>query len=156
MQGTVAEAIERAALEVFALVVGFDIVAEPAGQSGWPQLDSNVVSSFRLSGSVSGTAQVYYTLPLAKRLTCVMLQLDSTVVETDVLDAAGEIANMIVGNVKNVLERQLGPIQIGTPAIEITGDSDQQRPAMSVSFRCSSDQFTVSVAFQEDRRRWDN
>jgi CheY-specific phosphatase CheX len=156
MQGTVAQAIEQAALDVFALVVGVDIVAEPHDQVARRRLESKIVSSFHLSGSISGTAHVYYTLPLAKRMTCRMLQLESPAEETDVLDAAGEVANMIVGNVKNSLENQWGPIQIGTPAVEIIGDSHERPQAMSVNFRCGGDVFTVAVAFQEDIGQWDS
>lgn len=156
MQDMVAAAIKLATLEVFALMVGVDIIAEPHRQSGWPALGTNIVSSFRLSGSISGTAQVNYTLPLANRMTCQMLQIEPPAREPDVLDAAGEVANMIVGNVKNSLENRWGPIHIGTPAVEFTVDSGEKPQAMRMSFRCCGDIFTVSVAFQEDTPRWDN
>ncbi|HZD31849.1 MAG TPA: chemotaxis protein CheX [Candidatus Angelobacter sp.] len=156
MQGTVAEAIEHATLEVFALMVGVEIVAESQNPLAWPRLESNIVSSFRLSGSITGTAQVYYTLPLAKRMTRQILQVDAPVGEMDVLDAAGEVANMIVGSVKNSLENRCGPIQIGTPAVEITAVRAPMPRALSLSFRCYGDVFTVSVAFQEDDKRWEN
>lgn len=156
MQGTVAEAIEQAALEVFALMVGVEIVSEPRGLAGWQRLEGKIVSSFSLSGAISGTAQVYYALPLARRMTCQLLQIEPPVGEMDVLDAAGEIANMIVGNVKNSLENRWGPIQIGTPAVQITPDQTLTAAAMSLSFRCYGDVFTVSVAFQEDGKRWEN
>ena len=156
MQTTVAQAIEQAALEVFALVVGVDIVAEPHGERARRTFESNIVSSFHLSGSISGRAHVCYTVPLAMRLTCRMLQIESPVEETDMLDAAGEVANMIVGNVKNLLETRWGPIQIGTPAVEITGNTDDRPNVLSMSFRCFGDVFTVSVAFREDTPWWDS
>ncbi len=156
MQTTVAQAIERAALEVFALVVGVDIVAEPHCDRARRRFESSIVSSFHLSGSISGRAHVCYAVPLATRLTCRMLQVESPVEETDMLDAAGEVANMIVGNVKNLLETRWGPIQIGTPAVEITGNTGDRPNALCLSFRCCGDLFTVSVAFQEDKLRLDS
>ena len=156
MQTTVARAIEQAALEVFALVIGVDIVAEPHCDPARRPFESSIVSSFHLSGSISGRAHVCYTVPLATQLTCRMLQTESPVEETDILDAAGEVANMIVGNVKNLLEGRWGPIQIGTPAVEITGKSDDRAKALSLSFRCCGDVFSVSVTFQEDYSQWDS
>jgi len=150
LQETVAAAINRATLEVFALIVGVDVVAEPHGQSMWPALETNIISSFRLSGSIAGMAQVCYTLPLANRITCQMLQIEPPAGEPDVLDAAGEVANMIVGNVKNSLESRWGPIRIGTPAVEFKDDSGEKPQAMRMNFRCCGDIFAVSVAFQED------
>ena len=150
MQSTVVEAIERATLEVFALMVGVDVVREilEPGASlgpGW-----NVVSSFTLSGAVCGRAEVFYTLPFAQCLACHMLQGETPALENDVLDAAGELANIIIGNVKNSLESQLGVIQIGTPAVALVGDCPAVNEAMSVSFRCPEGVFTVSVAFKDD------
>lgn len=150
MQMTVAQAIEQAALEVFALVVGVDVVPEPHGNQAWRTFESNIVSSFHLSGSISGRPHVYYTVPLATQLTCRMLQIESPVEECDMRDAAGEVANMIVGSVKNLLETRCGPIQIGTPAVEIAGNTDERANALRMSFCCCGDVFTVSVAFQED------
>lgn len=155
MQVSVAQAIERATLEVFALMVGVDIVPEAEFSQDYGQQESNVVSSFRLTGAVRGTAEVFYTLPLARRITCQMLQLTPPVDDADVLDAAGEVANMIVGNVKSSLESDWGAIRIGTPTVALEAH-EAVASAMSVSFRCGEDIFTVSVAFKEDPARWDN
>lgn len=114
-----AQAIEQAALEVFALMVGVDLALVAQSTTAWPQHESTVVSSFELSGAISGTARVFYPLPLANRMTCRMLQVEPPVAEMDILDAAGEIANMIVGNVRNCLGNPWGPIDIGTPTVEI-------------------------------------
>jgi CheY-specific phosphatase CheX len=156
MPGSVAQAIERATLEVFALMVGVDIVPEAELRQDYGDHESNVVSSFRLTGAVRGTAEVFYTLPLARRITCQILQLAPPVDDADVLDAAGEVANMIVGNVKNSLEGDWGSICIGTPHVSLAAHEAITSQAMSVSFRCCEDVFTVSVAFKEDPARWDN
>ncbi len=153
---TLAQAIEQAALEVIALVVGVDIVSEPHVRLAWRGFESNIISSFHLTGSISGTAHVYYTVPRAKRMPRTMLRVESPVEDCDMLDAATEVANMIVGNVKTMIEGRWGPVQIGYPDVELAADSDLQPQGMSMSFRCCGDVFTVSVAFQEDSPRWDN
>ena len=156
MQLSVAQAIERATLEVFALMVGVEIVPEAELHPGYNAPESNVVSSFKLSGAVRGTAEVFYTLALARRITCQMLQIDPPLDDADVLDAAGEVANMIVGNVKNSMENLWGAIHIGTPTVGLAPEGAGASQTMCVSFRCCEDVFTVSVAFKEDPSRWQN
>jgi hypothetical protein len=51
-------------LEVFAMMVGVDIIPETQVPEAGCDPESNVVSSFHLSGSVTGMAEVFYTLPL--------------------------------------------------------------------------------------------
>lgn len=156
MHGTVTEAIERATLEVFAIMVGVDLVPKVQWKNTGGEFGSNVESSFQLSGAVSGTAMVYYTLTLATRITCQLLRIDPPVPETDILDAAGEVANMIVGSVKNLLECHWGSIRIGVPRVVLSGQRMDESRGMRVSFRCYDDVFTVSVVFHEDPSHWEN
>lgn len=156
MQRSVAQAIERATLEVFALMVGVEIVPETELQPKLRAPESNVVSCFKLSGAVRGTAEVFYTLALARRIAGRMLQLDPPLDDADVLDAAGEVANMIVGNVKSSMENLWGAIHIGIPTVALAPDGAFPSPTMCVRFRCCEDVFTVSVAFKEDPSRWQN
>ena len=156
MQRSVALAIERATLEVFALMVGVEIVPEAELQPEFRVPESNVVSSFKLSGAVCGTAEVFYTLALARRIACQMLQIGPPLDNADVLDAAGEVANMIVGNVKSSMENVWGAIHIGTPTVGLAPEGAVASQNMCVSFRCCEDVFSVSVAFKEDPSRWQN
>jgi len=142
-------------LEVFALMVGVDLALVAQSTTAWPQHESTVVSSFELSGAISGTARVFYPLPLANRMTCRMLQVEPPVAEMDILDAAGEIANMIVGNVRNCLENPWGSIDIGTPTVEIFRDCVLKNHSMSVSFCSCGDIVTVSMAFRNGTAPWD-
>ena len=149
MQSTVAQAIERATLDVFAVMVGDDLAPVTLRNADWLEHRSIIVSSLELSGPISGTAQVFYSLPLARRITCQMLQVQPPASEIDILDAAGEIANMIVGNVRNSLKDLWGSIGIGAPTVEISSVWAPTKQAMNVSFLSYGDMFTVSVAFQK-------
>ena len=93
MQSTVIQAIEKATLEVFSLMVGVDVVPETLAPGVGRGPGSKVVSAFLLSGAVSGRAEVFYTLPFAQCIACRMLQLETPALESDVLDAAGELAS---------------------------------------------------------------
>ena len=153
MQDRVIEAIEQATLEVFALMVGVDVTKEGEVPAPTPS-GVNIVSSFTLTGAISGTANVYYAIPLAEWFASRMLQAEGDLPREDVLDAAGEVANMIVGTVKNTLEAMLGAIQIGTPTVAICDnqpDEKAEHEDMSVTFRCRDNVFNVCIGFQESR-----
>jgi chemotaxis protein CheX len=87
---------------------------------------SAVVALVGLTGAWSGSGVVSCSGPLACRLSGRMLMTEFPAVDAEVLDAMGEIANMIVGNVKEDLATTLGPLAISTPTV-IHGDGLQTR-----------------------------
>lgn len=153
MHDQVIEAIESVTLDVFARMIGVDVAKEAectAGRTDQPPA-VRVVCAFNLTGAVTGTAKVYYSLPLAEWMTSQMLQMKEPLPCEQVLDASGEIANMIVGGVKHTLERLIGPMQIGTPAVAILGADTPYEPVAkgsTVAFRCRETVFDVSISFQ--------
>lgn len=153
---TVIGAIEAATRDVFSLMVGVEVskAADP------PQTDAGsarvICSGFNLSGAIRGSASVAYSMTLAHWITTQMLSEESAGSDEQVLDASGEVANMIVGNVKNTLEEHLGAIQIGTPKVSIRECAPEQCAApgsvTTVHFRCRESIFSVSIGFQEELR----
>ena len=152
--GTVIGAIEQATQDVFSLMIGVDVSREAGGApAGAAELaEGGICSEFTLSGAIGGRATVSYSMTLARWIAAQMLQSDELCSEQEVLDAAGEVANMIVGNVKNKLENYVGTIQISTPAVgklERLEAATSSATANAVSFRCQESVFTVAIAFRE-------
>jgi CheY-specific phosphatase CheX len=145
---TVEQEIKRATLEVFAVLVGCDVFSERPAATLGSEENCKLVSALRLSGSVRGTAHVQYTLPMATRITCRLLDAEPPLATDVVLDAMGEVANMIIGNVKSSLENQWGSIRMGTPRAGTLSDSASELPSMVVDFRWKEEPFSVSLAFQ--------
>jgi CheY-specific phosphatase CheX len=151
---TVIGAIEAATQEVFSLMIGVEVskTLDPPLIT----LDSgSICSGFTLSGALRGFASVSYSMALAQWITAQMLSEESAGSEQQVLDASGEVANMIVGNVKNTLENHLGAIQISTPEVTIVErppEPESAGPPTAVSFRCRESVFTVSIGFREELR----
>ncbi len=145
---TVEQEIERATLEVFTVQVGFDVVSELPGDKPRGREKYKLVSSLRLSGSVRGAAQVRYTLPMATCITCRLLEAEPPVATESIFDAMGEVANMIVGNVKSSLENQWGTIRIGIPIAGVLADPSLDLASMGVDFRWNDETFSVLLAFQ--------
>jgi chemotaxis protein CheX len=91
---------------------------------------SGVVSIIGIAGVWSGTGGLAMTGGLARKLSEQFLMTQCPEVNDDVLDAVGEITNMIIGNVKTVLEDRLGPMGLSTPSV-IFGRNFQTRTARS-------------------------
>jgi chemotaxis protein CheX len=78
-----------------------------------------------------------------------MLMAEYETIDEDVLDAVAEIANMVVGNIKNLLEEKLGPMGLSTPTI-VFGGSFETRVAgspdrVSMPFTCAEGMMTVQI-----------
>lgn len=84
-----------------------------------------------------------------------MLMSEYTTLDEDVLDAVSEIANMIVGSVKNMLETRLGPMGLSTPMIvsgcdfdtRVAGNADR----ICMTFRSGDDVAAVQIALAPKR-----
>ena len=79
-----------------------------------------------------------------------MLMMDPPpAVDEEVLDAMAELTNMIIGNVKNELERELGPLGLSIPTV-VFGRNFRARTAVSgewsvVSFDWEGEELMVRV-----------
>ena len=76
-----------------------------------------VTALLGLTGAWSGSGQFSCAPELACRIAAQMLMSEYKTVDEDVLDAVAEVANMIIGNVKNMLEAGLGPMGLSVPTI---------------------------------------
>lgn len=108
---------------------------------------SGLVSIIGLAGAWSGTGCVACTGPLACRIASHFLAAEVDAVNEDVLDAIGEITNMIIGNVKTALEERFGPMGLSTPTV-ISGRDFHTRSARVhewtvVPFSCENERFYV-------------
>jgi CheY-specific phosphatase CheX len=128
--------------------MGRDVVAESRSRGTGSEERFGLMSSLRLSGSIQGAAHVRYTLPMATYITCRMLEAEPPIAQDTIADAMGELANMIVGNVKSSLERQVGFIRIGTPIAGVPTDVSSDLPSVAADFRWKGEPFSVLFAFR--------
>ena len=153
----IGEAIRRATGEVFSMMLGErvepgEMTVHKAAQPGQPDPESyhpGVVAVLGMTGEWAGSGQLSCAPEFACRIASWMLGDEYAVVDEDVLDAVAEVANMIVGNVKNMLEDRLGPMALSTPTIvfgpefatRIAGNPDR----VMVPFRCGGERMAVQV-----------
>jgi chemotaxis protein CheX len=70
-----------------------------------------------IAGKWTGTGRILVSPQLACTLAGHLLMSTFEGVDEEVLDAMAEIANMVVGNVKTVLEEELGPLCLSVPTV---------------------------------------
>lgn len=120
---------------------------------------SGLVSLIGLAGSWAGTGSLGCSGALACTLAAHLLASPFEAVNEEVLDAVGEITNMIIGNVKTLLEEKVGPMGLSTPTV-IFGRNFQTRSARIhawtvVPFTIGSERMLVQlcVAPNEEKNR---
>jgi chemotaxis protein CheX len=94
---------------------GLALGETPVGSTGGPE--ETVEAFVGISGPMVGTGTVSCDADTACRLASAMLMSDIKSVGTDVLDAMGEVANMIIGNLKTNLEDRVGPLWLSVPSV---------------------------------------
>lgn len=151
----IGSAICAAVEEVFSVMLGMSLTAgdphmgrECQGHTGVAH--TGVVAVLGFTGAWGGSGEVSCESGLALHIASSMLMANYSSVDEDVLDAIAEVANMIVGNVKTLLEQSLGPMQLSTPAVFFGGDFETRvigNPNMVlVPFVCPEGSITVQIA----------
>lgn len=121
-QEFVVKAVCSAAEEVFATMLGLEMApgksyTEENQDTEQPSADGGVVALIGMAGSWVGTGMLTCTPEFACKAASIMLMTECHAVDKDVLDAVAEISNMIFGNVKTMLEENLGPLGLSIPTV---------------------------------------
>ena len=139
--------------EVFATMLGLEIVAEEAyTEANSSGTVDGVVALIGLAGNWVGGGIIHCDVTLARKLYKHFLMAECEPagdgVNEEVLDAIAEIANMIIGNVKNDVESMVGNMGMGIPSV-VYGRKFTTRNAGSnwvvVPFACEGAHMWVKV-----------
>ncbi len=157
---TIVKAICTATEEVFSTMLGLESQAGPAGVERVPGVTDGVVSFVGLAGNWVGTGMLACSATLACKLASHLLGSDYApgegAVDEEVLDAVAEITNMIVGNAKNHLETELGPMGMSIPTV-IFGRNFTTRSVGNgewtvVPFLCGAERMDVKFCLARSRK----
>lgn len=117
-QGKMIAAIRHATGDVFSTMLGMEVThLEPYRQPCRPEPANGVIGLVGLTGKWTGTGSIACTGELARKLSGQFLMSEFAAVDQEVLDAMGEITNMIIGNFKNSLEEDAGPLGMSIPMV---------------------------------------
>ena len=122
-------AIQTATKSVVATVLNLEASpGHPSQQTDPPPLNG-VMALLGFTGDWVGTGMFYCHEKLACHFSSIMLASQIVEVNNDVLDGMGELANMIMGNFKDLLEPLVGPIAMAVPTV-VYGRNFQTRSAI--------------------------
>ena len=79
--------------------------------------NSGVISLVGLAGPWVGTGSISCSAQCACWISSQMMMAEYDAVNDEVLDAMAEVTNMILGNVKTVLEERVGPMGLSIPTV---------------------------------------
>ncbi|MBY0504903.1 MAG: chemotaxis protein CheX [Bryobacteraceae bacterium] len=135
---------------VFSTMLGLEVQAgEPRTSQGAVGPSYGVAALVGLAGSWVGTGSVDCSAELACKMAGAMLGSEYETVNDDVLDAMGEVANMIVGNIKNNVESLVGPMDLSIPTVvygrNFTTRTQRHNQWTVVPFQCDNDEFLIQV-----------
>ncbi|MEO8025739.1 MAG: chemotaxis protein CheX [Bryobacteraceae bacterium] len=143
-----ASIIGSATKDVFSTMLNISVEAEEfqVDLSTPPSFDG-VIALVGIAGAWHGSGRISMTSQCAIRLAGGLLSTEYNAVDEDVLDAVAEVANMVIGNVKAVLEDRLGALGLSVPTV-IYGRNYQARSLgvtewVVVPFQCEAERLEV-------------
>ena len=114
---TLAAAARVSAESVFSMMLAMEVEPlEPYSQDE-PKPYDGVVSLVTFTGEWIGAGMFCCHEDLACMIGAAMLGHEVKQIDSDVLDGIGEMANMIIGNLKEQLEGKTGPLALSIPTV---------------------------------------
>jgi chemotaxis protein CheX len=111
-------AIHNVTAELFSMMIGLELEpGVPRIDRTSPSVENGVMAIVGITGPWVGTGIISCSSEFACLLSNAFLMTDATVVNEEVLDAVGELGNMIIGNFKNAAEAAVGPLKLTVPTV---------------------------------------
>lgn len=150
----VAENIREVTATVFSAMLGLEVaVADSTTDFDHASLDG-VLAMVGFSGKWKGAGMLLCTYGLAHKMAAAMLMCEEgeEVPADEVLDALGEMANILFGNFKEQAEAAVGRLRLGVPTV-VSGDHLSMQvmvkaPLTKVVFRLDGEDFEVRLCVE--------
>ena len=114
----IVEFIRAATEEVFATMLGLEVEpGEPRVELESPGITDGVFAFVGMAGAWTGSGTISCSANFACTLCGQLLMMEACSVNEEVLDAVGEITNMIIGNFKTMAEDLVGPLGLSIPTV---------------------------------------
>ena len=145
---TIVEFVRAAAADVFSTMLGLEIGNEAGytDQSA-PTVSDGVLAFVGIAGTWTGAGVISCSAAFACRICNQLLMTEATSVNEEVLDAVGEVANMIIGNFKTMIEEVLGPLGLSIPTViygrNFTSRSLGSNTWVVVPFMCDGERIEI-------------
>ena len=118
MRDKVTQSILISTESVFSTMLGMDLKpGEAFDKKGSASPTDGVVSLIGLAGPWMGTGSIACSPALACKISGALLMSEFAGVDDEVLDAVAEVTNMVIGNVKTIIEEEVGPMGLSIPTV---------------------------------------
>ena len=143
-------ALSQATVEVFSTMLGMEVAAQESyRQGGKPEPTNGVVTLIGLAGKWVGTGSICCSAEVARKISGQLLMSEFANVDQEVLDALGEVTNMIIGNFKNAIEDLAGPLGLSIPVViyghNFTASSLHAAQWTVVPFQCPDGNMEIKI-----------
>jgi chemotaxis protein CheX len=138
---------------VYSTMLGLDLMHLPLEVDPMEHFKNCVSAMVGLAGTYNGLISIHQPISLALKVTEAMLDMEVTEIDQDVLDALGEIANMVAGNVKQHLSRGGLDIRLSTPSVATGSDyviCAKQANSLNLLFDLDEEWILVSIVLEMD------
>jgi chemotaxis protein CheX len=146
------DAVHSATIEVFSTMLGMEVTpSETHMDNASPAINDGVMAFVGVAGPWMGNGVISCSAAFACKLCATFLMTEATAVNEEVLDAVGELANMVVGNFKTTAEGVVGPLNLSVPTViygrNFTSRSLGNNDWIVMPFRCENETFEIRVWF---------
>jgi len=134
--------------EVFSTMLGLEVEPGPP-QTQHDRLESfgGIMALVGIGGAWTGAGRLLISPKMACTLAGALLMSTFEGVDEEVLDAIGEIANMVVGGTKTILEEELGPLSLSIPTVifgkNYSTHSGKVHDWLVLPFHCGGEQIEL-------------
>jgi chemotaxis protein CheX len=143
------KSITDATTEIFETMIMLDISAGDPLKEKINNFKCSVSGVIGLAGSCKGILAIHLPDKVAMAITGSFLGMDVTEVDDDVTDAIGELANMVAGNIKMILDEAGNNVTVSIPSCvhgdEYTMDTVSDSERVVIPFDIESGQFLVEL-----------
>jgi len=146
----IVEYVRTAAADVFSTMLGMEIESSPGYLDKTdPAVSDGVLAFIGLAGPWAGAGAISCTANFACQICAALLMTESRAVNEEVLDAVGEVTNMIIGNFKTLAEQHLGPLGLSIPTViyghNFTSRSTGHNDWIVLPFHCQGEAIEIRV-----------
>ena len=140
--------------EIFSSMIMLEVTPGDPFQRDNKMLKNSISGLVGLAGSIKGMLAIHLPNPAAIAVTTAFLGMEVDEINDDVRDAIGELANMLAGNVKSVLDPKGSDVKLSMPSVvhgeEYAIDCLAQAESITVPFGLNGATFIVELQLRAE------
>lgn len=157
----IAKDIVFATETLFKTMVAMELKYDSSFLAEETHIETDISGFVSFMGKYHGTIGIFCSKEFALKIASGMLMEEITEVTTDVIDAVGEISNMIAGNVKTKITENYGEMELSVPIVMLGNGTKSEEtgkalisyytkePWLLTTFSLDDDTFKVGLLFKE-------